>query len=222
MRCPDPTDELITAARDRMNVYVRGLQIIRAETERRRQRGTRKLVDIGCNAGVFMMLAKNSGYVVTGVEQSIVGRWLRDNLRFPVFERLSDVAPETADVVTLWDVLEHTEKPKEVLAEIKRITKPGGILALKVPHGPNSLLFHRVHPKTSNALGIPEHVQFFSPRSLRQMLAACGLSVCRVIAGDVENGLGASISVRLKLLAKVAINRIVPSSIVAVAERPMS
>jgi SAM-dependent methyltransferase len=38
------------------------------------------------------------------------------------------------DLIEAWHVLEHLDKPFDVMRELHRILKPGGILHIKVPH----------------------------------------------------------------------------------------
>src|SRR5262249_3224066 len=43
-------------------------------------------------------------------------------------------ADAAVDAVTMLDVLEHIPEPEEVLAEARRVLRPGGVLILSVPH----------------------------------------------------------------------------------------
>ena len=37
-------------------------------------------------------------------------------------------------MITLWHVLEHTTSPMRTLQEVRKVLKPGGLLALAVPN----------------------------------------------------------------------------------------
>ena len=44
-----------------------------------------------------------------------------------------DLEDASFDVVTLWDVIEHTPDPTSVLEECRRVLKPGGLLVVNIP-----------------------------------------------------------------------------------------
>lgn len=44
-----------------------------------------------------------------------------------------DLPAASFDLITMWDVLEHTFAPREVLAKSASLLKPGGLLALTFP-----------------------------------------------------------------------------------------
>jgi SAM-dependent methyltransferase len=92
----------------------------------------RDLLDVGSYTGFFLDLARERGWRVMGVEPS---RWAAHHaaaeLGLEVFNGPIEHF-ETArsfDVVTLWDVFEHLVDPVAVLSRIRRLLKPGGLLA---------------------------------------------------------------------------------------------
>jgi ubiquinone/menaquinone biosynthesis C-methylase UbiE len=96
--------------------------------------------DCGCGMGVFlMMLAKLRTLRLVGLDGDI-GRlnWAQRErvpaslLNGDIFEL--PVADQTFDKVLFSEVLEHLSDDRRGLCEIHRILKPGGILALSVPH----------------------------------------------------------------------------------------
>ena len=96
-----------------------------------------RILDIGTAGGSFLHTAKQRGWEVYGCEPN---RWLCDwgNKHYgikimpgTVFEQNYDSA--FFDVITLWDVLEHTPDPKKVLMECRRIIKKDGLLIVNYP-----------------------------------------------------------------------------------------
>src|SRR3989344_9410204 len=91
-----------------------------------------RLLDIGTAAGSFLHVAKKEGWDVYGIEPN---RWL---CRWGMRHYGISIKPGTIfdnrfkndffDVVTLWDVLEHTPEPSKVLDECRRILKKQGLL----------------------------------------------------------------------------------------------
>ncbi len=147
--------------------------------------GGRKLLDVGCYTGVFLERARRRGWEVAGVEPS---RWAAEVARrrgFPVFNGLlketasAPTGPEAQsfDVITVWDVIEHFTDPMAEVRRLEQLLKPGGLLALSTMDvesgfarvlGPRWPWFMRMH------------LYYFSPDTLRAMLARCGLVVIRV------------------------------------------
>src|SRR5207247_212135 len=77
------------------------------------------------------------------------------------------------DAVTVSHTLEHLHEPVDALAEIRRVTKPGGRVAILVPNvrslGSRVLREHWFH------LDTPRHLTNFSPEGIRAALRASGL-----------------------------------------------
>jgi SAM-dependent methyltransferase len=96
------------------------------------------LLDVGCATGLFLNEMSQSGHwQVKGVEPvATAAEFARDHFGLDIFQgNLIDAnfASESYDVITLWDVLEHTPEPNAVLVEIFRILKPQGLLVVKLP-----------------------------------------------------------------------------------------
>ncbi len=84
-------------------------------------------------------------------------------------------AGDTFDAVTLWDVLEHLPEPHAALAEIARILRPGGRLVLTT--GDVGSLAARLSGSRWHLYTIPEHLFFYTRKSLRLLLEAHGFRV---------------------------------------------
>ncbi|MBN1230454.1 MAG: class I SAM-dependent methyltransferase [Anaerolineales bacterium] len=138
------------------------------------------LLDIGTAGGSFLSVARDAGWEVAGCEPN---RWLTEWSK----EHYGlDITPGTLfdmqlednafDVVTLWDVLEHTPDPTKVLREIARILKPGGILVTNVPDM-DALVTRLMGRKYVFLLSI--HLYYFTPDSLRKMFAKTGFKLLK-------------------------------------------
>jgi SAM-dependent methyltransferase len=103
------------------------------------------VLDIGCNAGIFAGLLAEQGHRVVGVELDpglieICRRRFPDNpqLEFRVIsqERL-DFEDDSFDCVVILEVLEHVREVWNLLKEIRRVLRPGGVLVISVPNAAN-------------------------------------------------------------------------------------
>lgn len=140
------------------------------------------VLDVGSASGLFLEQACLAGWQVTGVEPSQklceqaeqrVGGAAR--VFCGTLESL-EIAPDTFDVITLWDVLEHATEPRDFMGRCARVLKPGGTLVLNVP---------QIDSAMSRLLGkrwpllLPEHFAYFTKDSLTRCGAAAGLNVLR-------------------------------------------
>lgn len=142
-----------------------------------------RLLDIGTAGGSFLAMARKDGWEVAGCEPN---RWLC-NWAYQHYGL--DVVPGTIfdmkllkasfDVVTLWDVLEHTPDPKRVLQECARVLKPGGLLVVNYPDI-ESMVARLMERRWVFLLSV--HLYYFTAQTLRKLLEQTGfhqLSRCR-------------------------------------------
>ena len=171
--------------------------------------GNGRLLDIGCNLGLFVKAALKAGYQAEGVElNSECAEYARNTTGVTVYEGLLEKAnflADSFDVVTLFDVLEHVKQPMVLLMEIRRILRPDGILVLQMPNIRSLMatLMHNQWPW----LCPPDHVFHFTPHSLRNILAKSGFLVEVQLtwepASDFAASLVAMFSKKTRFLARV-------------------
>jgi 2-polyprenyl-3-methyl-5-hydroxy-6-metoxy-1,4-benzoquinol methylase len=137
-----------------------------------------KIFDIGTAGGSFLGVANKRGWNVTGCEPS---KWLAEwgsrhyNITIhpgTVFDL--NLKEGSFDVVTLWDVLEHTPDPKAVLQECRRILKPGGILVVNYPDIGSSIA-RLMGRKWVFLLSV--HLYYFTSHTIRDMLKTSGFDI---------------------------------------------
>jgi SAM-dependent methyltransferase len=80
--------------------------------------------------------------------------------------------PESFDVITMWNSLEHVHAPLDVLREANRLLVPGGKLLVAVPNI-DSLPF-RWFGSAWYGLDLPRHLTHFAPWTLQPMLEQAG------------------------------------------------
>lgn len=142
-----------------------------------------RLLDVGAGHGFFLAEAASRGWEVLGIEGSRHPRqFAREKLGVEVLDGdIEQVWPDLGrrefDVVTFWHVLEHLERPSQVLeAAIARLAG-GGLLVLNSPNL-SSAIYHVVGRHWS-WIYTPGHLQYFSTDSLARWLVDKGLELVR-------------------------------------------
>lgn len=144
------------------------------------------LLDVGCAAGFFLHAA-STRYDATGVEISeFASRYAREELgqrvhTGEIFD--APLADDAFDVVTGWDVIEHVGDPAAVLAEVARVTRPGGLLVLTTGDVDGPLA--RRDLEHWNLMTPPAHLLFFSPRTIERLLRGAGFELDRLLADGI-------------------------------------
>jgi 2-polyprenyl-3-methyl-5-hydroxy-6-metoxy-1,4-benzoquinol methylase len=133
----------------------------------------RKLLDVGCGEGSFLMAAQQEGWSVAGTEiNASPARDLGLDVRESIAE-VSNLAP--FDCITLWHSLEHLRDPMGSIAEIKKLMKEEGVLLIAVPDAAG------LQATWSGSdwlhLDVPRHLHHFSRTSLMRLLEQNGMHV---------------------------------------------
>jgi 2-polyprenyl-3-methyl-5-hydroxy-6-metoxy-1,4-benzoquinol methylase len=156
-------------------VFARLREIVRS-FEPYRQSG--RLLDVGFGQGALLVVSRDGGWNVYGIEQSRLAveqahaNGIPNAVEADFLE--APFADGYFDVVTMSEVLEHLADPLLFLRQAARLLRPGGLLYLTTPN------FSGINGRF---LGIdwsvvrpPEHVNLFTRRSLARALADCGFS----------------------------------------------
>lgn len=139
-----------------------------------------KILDIGCGDGVFLDVVRQYGWEPYGVEinEDAAKRANERGMSVHAGDLLSaSYEPNQFDVIRMWSVLEHTPNPKEVLAEIFKILKEGGVLVLQVPNIRSKAF--ELFGSHWTGLDLPRHLVHFSPETLEGLLDSVGFDVVK-------------------------------------------
>tara|TARA_E500000178_G_scaffold201804_1_gene199568 strand:- start:742 stop:1566 length:825 start_codon:yes stop_codon:yes gene_type:complete len=111
------------------------------------------MLDYGAGNGDFALAAEQAGWQVVVYETSLGAiETLKQRQLFVVAKPLQE---NQFDVITLWHVFEHINRPEEALASFYKSLKPGGVLALAVP---NTASWDAKHYKSFwAAYDVPRH-----------------------------------------------------------------
>ena len=147
-------------------------------------RPTGKILDVGCGDGLFLEIAKNKGWQISGTELSqFASEYASKALKKRIFNgelKEAKFSDNSFDVVTMWHVLEHVSDPKSYLREIHRILKPEGLLLLAVPNINNLVMRfvyrvikgHKIKLYSQNQKEF--HLYHFSKKTLKKYFDSNG------------------------------------------------
>lgn len=136
-----------------------------------------RVLDIGCGRGGLLRALARLGCECHGVERADFPP-LESDAGFCLHRRpLLELAFPSAhfDIIVVWHVLEHLPDPGATLAEIYRLLRPGGLLALAVPNFA-SWQRHLFGPDWFH-LDLPRHLHHFGLPVLREALEGQGFQV---------------------------------------------
>jgi SAM-dependent methyltransferase len=151
----------------------------------RKDAGT--ILDVGCATGFFLAdLAKKSKWDARGVELSLpaAGEARRSGIQVHVGDtRSAKFKDNSFDVITVLDAFYYFPNPESELAELGRILKEDGFLALELPWA-NTRVWQRtaIISKLLNRSCIPllqssDHLFYYTPKSVSLLLEDCGFRV---------------------------------------------
>lgn len=144
-----------------------------------------RLLDIGCGQGIWISQAQQR-FTVSGCDTSEYAlERARQNV--PAAELLNKVDANeplpfesgTFDVVTALDVVEHLHAPETLVAEARRLLRPGGIFAFTTPN-PNCLSARRWKPQDWHGARDPTHISMAPATSWTEMIARDGFKTIDV------------------------------------------
>lgn len=145
------------------------------------------VLDVGCGIGNFVNWAQSRGMTAHGVDvdHDAVDSARSRGLSASLFDDLADhMKPDSVDVVALWDVIEHTSEPHQLLQRAVSYLRPGGFVLIETPDVTfpmRPLLIAQrkaVEPiRWSDMLYYSDHRVYFSPRGLSTLMARSGLEI---------------------------------------------
>lgn len=141
----------------------------------------KNILDIGCGRGEWLELLQEEGFKGSGVE---INRVLAEQLRKTGLEVMEEDAlvylrslpDESLDAVTGFHFIEHLsfETLIEVLDEIARTLRPGGLVIFETPNPKNLVV------GTCNFYSDPTHVKPLFPETVRFILDNRGFTDVRI------------------------------------------
>lgn len=139
-----------------------------------------KLLEVACGPGHFLRMAKNRGFEVYGLDfnklaveyaqQSGLG-----DVQFGDIANMDSLFPGIKfDIVILFSILEHLDKPQETIDAIKARLAKDGILAIVTPNRKRSILKFNLRERREGWDYEPHHMTRWDKGSISYFLTDRG------------------------------------------------
>jgi len=158
-----------------------------------------RLLDIGCGNGALLERAQAMGYACEGLEISPALAAQAEKRNAVMVHRCFlaglDCPENSFDVITMYDLLEHLENPRDDLQKIFRLLKPGGIFFIFTPDDEAVL---RKAARAAYALSrgrirkplevfyYQDHLSYFNRKSLSVLLNSTGFDLVGIETRQYE------------------------------------
>jgi 2-polyprenyl-3-methyl-5-hydroxy-6-metoxy-1,4-benzoquinol methylase len=191
-------------------LYKKVMQVIQ------RKLSSGRILDVGCGGGLFLIFAGvfssednagiRSAYQVEGAGFDPAEVELSKRISGAPIHSLAELRAlddNRYDAVTLLNVLEHVNRPLELLCELRRLLRHGGMLVVVVPNNKMSFLKLR-WGRGQQLYSASEHINHFRPEDLKTLLRRSGFSTLELHPPLSSGGYGSIIATPAKQLLKHA------------------
>lgn len=130
-----------------------------------------KILDVGCATGDVLVLLKNLGWDVYGIDIDKKGIQVAKergvkNLRVGTYKDVDWYPNNYFDCIRLYHVIEHIDDPSLCLKILYKKLKPQGELLLTTPNFNSPI--QKVFGTYWSALDAPRHLYLFTPQTLKR------------------------------------------------------
>lgn len=143
-----------------------------------------RLLDIGCGGGATMLMMRNWGWRVEGVDfdPAAIDNARRKGLTVYLGSVTDQSFAESSfDLVIMSHVIEHVHDPVRFLGEALRVVRPGGKVLVATP---NAWSFgHSLWKGSWVSLASPYHLSLFNPPLLAATMRTAGCVEARAWSG---------------------------------------
>ncbi|WP_282117687.1 class I SAM-dependent methyltransferase [Maribacter aquivivus] len=125
----------------------------------------KKLLDIGCGTGEFLINAKNKNWKTVGVELNENARKKATDKNLEIYKSLDAINNQKFDVITLWHVLEHLPDLDKQINKITSLLNKNGTLIIAVPNYKS--YDAQYYKEFWAAYDTPRHLSHFSQNAIK-------------------------------------------------------
>jgi len=138
-----------------------------------------KIIDIGSATGIFLNEMKKHKWDCTGIEpNNYAATYSKDHSQLNILNGTLeefDLPENEYDVITYWDVFEHTFSPSQQLEIAHNILKKNGKLIINIPNFKS--FDHKLFDKYWVGYDIPRHLFVFNENTINKYLAKYGFKI---------------------------------------------
>jgi SAM-dependent methyltransferase len=134
-----------------------------------------KALDVGCYTGGFLERLGGE-WELHGIEPIPFAAQEARRRGVRIFQGAlqdADYPPGAFDLITLWDVAEHLQRPFDAFSRVAQWLKPGGLIALETGNVDSSI--SRYMGSDWWYVALLEHCSFFAPESFRRLFRRLNL-----------------------------------------------
>jgi 2-polyprenyl-3-methyl-5-hydroxy-6-metoxy-1,4-benzoquinol methylase len=144
-------------------------------------RGDGRLLDFGCGNGTFLRRMNAIGWTGMGLDLSPEAVTAVKDSGIPALLGTlphPELPKNHFDVITMRQALEHVPSPVPVLNAAMENLRPGGELVIEVPNFASFDIEY--FEEAALILDLPRHLLHFTPKTLKNLMIACGYEDVRI------------------------------------------
>jgi len=135
----------------------------------------KRLLEIGCSAGMFLYHAKKHMGEVVGMDYDIASaKYASKKCKCKIYTddiENTNLKENSFDIICSFQALEHMKDPEKFLKKIKKYLKPNGIIAVEVPNLYDSLAYVYNLPNHKQFFFHSSHLWYFTEKSLKKLMS---------------------------------------------------
>lgn len=146
-----------------------------------------RILDVGCGEGWILELAMKRGWQSFGTEFSskAVEICERKGIKmYPGVLEAEKIKEKNFDIIVSSETIEHINNPREELANIHRLLRPGGLFYVTTPNF-NSYL-RRMMKDRYDIIKYPEHLSYYTSKTLNGLLKEAGFTKVKLMTTGIS------------------------------------